>query len=93
MTKILINRRHGGFTLTHKVLDIYNSRTGRNIEYSWDLKRDDPVLIEIVEELGLEACQGWASRLKIVDVPPDVDWYIEEYDGMEWVAEKHRTWE
>ena len=23
---------------------------------------------------------------------PDVEWYIEEYDGQEWVAEKHRTW-
>jgi hypothetical protein len=31
--------------------------------------------------------------LLIVEVPADVDWYIEEYDGLEWVAEKHRTWE
>ena len=29
---------------------------------------------------------------KIVEIPADVEWQIQEYDGMEWVAEKHRTW-
>ena len=32
------------------------------------------------------------STLKIIEIPDDVDWIIEEYDGNEWVAEKHRTW-
>ena len=27
-----------------------------------------------------------------VSIPDDVEWQIEEYDGMEWVAEAHRTW-
>ena len=27
-----------------------------------------------------------------VDVPVEVDWYISEYDGLEEVREKHRTW-
>jgi hypothetical protein len=27
-----------------------------------------------------------------VDIPDDVNWYIEEYDGNEHVAERHRTW-
>jgi hypothetical protein len=35
---------------------------------------------------------GACADLKIVEVPDEVDWYIEEYDGNEWVAEKHRTW-
>ncbi len=26
-------------------------------------------------------------------IPDDVKWQIEEYDGLEWIAEKHRTWE
>jgi hypothetical protein len=30
--------------------------------------------------------------LAIVEIPDDVQWIIEENDGMEWVAEKHRTW-
>jgi hypothetical protein len=39
------------------------------------------------------AANGAHANLKIVEVPPDVEWQIEEYDGNEWVAEKHRTWQ
>jgi hypothetical protein len=53
--------------------------------------RSDPDLVAVVEDLG-EAAYGFAAELKVVDVPDDVEWYIEEYDGIEWVAEKHRTW-
>jgi hypothetical protein len=35
---------------------------------------------------------GTYANLKVVTIPGDVDWEIGEYDGMEWVAEKHRTW-
>ena len=44
-------------------------------------------------ELLGSAADSRYSELKIVDIPEDVDWYIEEYDGREWVAERHRTWE
>ena len=27
-----------------------------------------------------------------VEIPDDVEWQIEEYDGSEWIAEKHRIW-
>ena len=47
--------------------------------------------IQVVEELGEEANTP-ASKLKIVEIPDDVEWEIEEYDGIEWVAEKHRVW-
>ena len=56
-----------------------------------DIPRDDPVLIGLVQELG-KASWGDHARLKIVRIPADVDWCIEEYDGHEWVAEAHRTW-
>jgi len=56
-----------------------------------DLDRDDPVLVQVVRELGHEA-SGRHAELKIVEIPADVEWQIEEYDGQEWVAEKHRTW-
>lgn len=54
-------------------------------------QRDDPKLIQVVEELGDEA-SGECSHLKIVEIPDDVEWEIKEYDGAEWIAEKHRTW-
>ena len=56
-----------------------------------DMERNDPDLIAVVEELGAEASGRFAS-LKIVEIPDDVDWVIEEYDGLEWIAESHRTW-
>ena len=64
-------------------------------ELSWsyyDIPRNDPALIQVVEEFANKA-NGWAAELKIVEVPNDVEWTVEEYDGMEWVAEKHRIWE
>ena len=32
------------------------------------------------------------AKLKIVEIPDDVEWIIEEYDGKEWIAEDHRRW-
>jgi len=59
----------------------------------WSYKeRSDPRLIQVVEELDKKA-NGRYAELKIVEVPDDVEWYIEEYDGVEHVAEKHRIWE
>jgi len=56
-----------------------------------DIPRNDPHLVQVVEELGLEA-DGSHADLKVVEIPDDVDWQIEEYDGSEWVSEVHRTW-
>jgi len=55
------------------------------------IERDDPVLIQVVEELGKEA-DGFCASLKIVEIPDDIEWTISDYDGAEWVAEEHRTW-
>ena len=56
-----------------------------------EIPRNDPDLVTVVEVLG-ESANGFAATLKIVEIPEDVDWCIEENDGREWVAEKHRTW-
>lgn len=53
--------------------------------------RDDPALVQVVEEMGA-AANGWAAELAIVEIPDDVEWHIHEYDGSEHVAENHRTW-
>lgn len=53
--------------------------------------RSDPDLVAVVEELGPRA-NGRHAALAVVEVPDDVAWTIEEYDGIEWVAEQHRTW-
>jgi hypothetical protein len=56
-----------------------------------ELARNDTALVRVVQELG-EKANGFCASLKLVDIPTDVQWQIEEYDGNEWVAEKHRTW-
>ena len=53
--------------------------------------RTHPLLVRVVEELG-KAANGLCSALKIVDVPNDVSWHIEEHGGSEHVVEDHRTW-
>jgi hypothetical protein len=60
-------------------------------EYEFYEQRNDPDLIAVIEELGDDA-NGWASELAIVEIPDDVEWHIDEYDGREHVAENHRTW-
>ena len=58
---------------------------GRNLE------RNDPILIQVIEDMG-EKASGRCAQLKIVEIPDDVEWEIDEYDGMESVSEKHNTW-
>ena len=62
------------------------------IDSGWpDIERNDPKLVECVEKLGEEANDMYA-KLKVVEIPDDVDWEIDEYDGMECVEEVHRRW-
>jgi hypothetical protein len=56
------------------------------------IRRDDELLISVIEDLGADFCSGSYASLKVVEVPDDVCWNIEEYDGVEWVAEVHRVW-
>ena len=58
-----------------------------------DIKRDDPILIQVIEELGVVRASGNHGKLKIVEIPDDVQWTIEEYDGYESVEEVHRSWD
>ena len=92
MTKIIINKCHGGFGLSDKAIVRYNEMGGKDMSpYRWAIYRDDPELVQVVEELGDEA-NGIHAKLAVVEIPDGVEWQIEEYDGMEWIAEKHRTW-
>ena len=61
--------------------------------YDFDIDRTDPILVQVVKQLGEQAGERhFGSDLKVVTIPDDVEWTIEEYDGVEWIAEKHRTW-
>ena len=113
--KIVINKDHGGFSLSGEAVVLYGKKKGINIiavedkimkslihcyldkvkkeNYfcERDIQRNDPALIEVVEELGKKA-DGYFSELKIVEIPDDVKWYISDYNGIEEVHEEHRKW-
>ena len=90
--RIVINTVHGGFGLSEQAMEMFKKRSGvTDPLYDSTVARDDLVLVAIVRELGADANGDYAD-LKIVEVPYGVEWTIKEYDGVEWVAEKHRTW-
>lgn len=82
--KVLINRCYGGFSISDEAKNLYKERSGVNgyVSSYCDELRDDPILINIVEELG-ERANGSASKLMVVDVPGHYQYQIEDYDGIE----------
>ena len=92
MQKIDINTNYGGFSLSREFIEEYNKKAARPVEYHWEIPRDEPALVEIVER---EVANGNSEieALRVIEIPDDVKWQIREYDGSEWVAEVHRTWE
>ena len=69
----------------------YNKKYSDETFEENNIERNDPVLIQVVEELG-DAANGEHAELAIVEIPDGVEWEISEYDGSEHVAEKHRVW-
>jgi|WetSurMetagenome_2_1015567.scaffolds.fasta_scaffold19379_6 hypothetical protein len=144
MTKVVINKRYGGFGLSPEAKKLYFILKGKNCyfykqtkyehenngvaEYvqvstkkaengmfiytlikdfgdttsklpkdpkywasDYDIERDDPDLIKVIEIMG-ESANDKFSELHVIDVPDDVKWHVEEYDGWESVHEDHRVW-
>ena len=80
------------YSMTLEQRRAHNKAYSETVFYSRDIARNDANLVSVVLELG-EAANGSHARLKIVEIPDDVEWQIENYNGLEWVAEKHRTWD
>lgn len=102
--KIVINSCWGGFSISDQCAALMGAIVDESCtHYPWayhdwpDGKSDrdfrtDERLIALIEEKGSEWCSGECAALTIVEIPDDVNWEIEEYDGSEWVSEVHRTW-
>ena len=91
--RVVINDCYGGFGLSGRAFKEYKNLAGITDHgfYDRDIPRDDPYLVKIVKELGM-AANGPHANLKIVEIPGDIEWLVQEYDGAEWIAEVHRTW-
>ena len=99
--KVVINTRIGGFGLSKTAYrflglewDNYGHGITEEIDYcNNDKNRASPKLVRCVEQLGKKA-YGTYARLKVVEIPDDVDWYIYRHDiGPEVIHEKHRVWD
>lgn len=72
--------------------DNYKELSANDNYFSYlEIERTDPALVQVVEELG-ERANGRHANLKVIDIPDGVDYEIDEYDGLEHIAESHRTW-
>lgn len=106
--KVVINRCFGRFSLSHIAVMRYAELKGIKLwpvkidsdgkatldETYWstdDIDRSDPALVQTVEELK-ELANGAHARIKIVEIPDDVKWRLEDYDGVESIHEIHRLW-
>jgi hypothetical protein len=86
--KVVIYTTYGVFQLSKAVQDYMGIEPlSGDVYYGEGINRDDPKLVAAVEALGPEA-----EDLRVVEVPLGIEWEIKDYDGQEWVAEKHRIW-
>jgi len=104
--KVVINICHGGFGVSRAgvvLLKVMGNKAALKEKLNKEgsiyddsylrvIDRIDKDLIKIVEKSS-EAASGKYAKLAVVQIPDDVDWYIDDYDGLEHVAEKHRTWQ
>lgn len=105
--KIVINECFGGFGISRKCAEFMASKGHKQAEaelkqedfcgfgyaegFDDGYSRTDPILVEAVETLGKEA-NGSYAKLKVVEIPDDIEYYINDYDGVETVHEKHQSW-
>ena len=102
--EIVINRCFGGFSVNRKCAEVM-AELGSEIALR-ELEKDKPgldfnsyefedrtdkYLIQAVKKLGKDA-NATHAYLKIITIPDGIKWEIEDYNGMESVAEKHRKW-
>lgn len=77
--KIVVNKEYGGFGISEEAemmlvpwFDVYDKKN-----------RTHPVLVEVVEALGIRA-NGRYAQLSVVEIPDTAtDWDISDYDGFE----------
>lgn len=99
--EIVINKCYGGFSVSEMVyeeLDIewdgYGYLSNKDLGINSDNYleyRTSEKLVEAVKKLGDKA-NGSLAELLIVAIPDDIEWSMDDYDGVETIHENHRSW-
>ena len=98
--KIVINKCYGGFGVTEAVMKEMGFTKDRYLDNNllgikddnYMAYRADERLIKAIEKIGIKKSTANLAELRIVEIPDDVEWEIDDYDGIETVHEKHRSW-
>jgi len=91
--KIILNKCYGGYGVSEAAAKLYSKKSGKEVTED-DLDTDyrtDPILIEVVEELG-DAANGDYAELRVVTIPDGMDYVIDEYDGIERLHQRVKYW-
>lgn len=83
--KIVINASYGGFVLSDEArsrLKELCQENGEQYDYEWILPRHDPILVQVVEELGSERASAECATLRVVSISGRT-YRISDYDGHE----------
>jgi hypothetical protein len=87
--EIIINTLSGGYSFSHAAIDEYNKRQkDLVVTYAGDPKdnqdlisRTDPIMIQIMKDLGFYKASGYRSMLSICQVPKKYEnHYAVEFD-------------
>jgi hypothetical protein len=102
--KIVINCWYGEFSVSNAVMkelklpgrkgnwNFPNNATFEITSDNINQYRTHTPLIEAIEKIGNPRCNGPHANLAIIKIPDDVNWEIQEYNGLETIHEIHRTW-
>jgi hypothetical protein len=91
--KVVINDCIGGFSLSELAYTEIGITWDGYGYLDFDEGRDNPKLVAAVEKLGPMACGEHCTKLKVIEIPDDIDWEVcESEEGYEWVQEKTRKW-
>ena len=90
-----VDIENANLLVVYSTKDLGKETTWEDLKESYfserDIPRNDTDLVEVVESLKDKA-NGSCAILSIVKIPDGIEWEISEYDGLETVEEKHRSW-
>ena len=82
--KVLINKCYGGYGLSYDfIYHLKNFDKYKDYLHEHEFKRDDQFVVEEAIKFGLDKAGGFLSELEVIDLPDNVKYSIDEYDGME----------
>ena len=100
--EILVNKCFGGFNVSKAVFDELGIEwTGYGYLCNKDFKivsnnndayRADQSFVAAVKKVGLKSSSTFLSEVRITKIPDNIEWEIDNYDGIETIHEVHRRW-